>query len=380
MEIKHKTTGNHTLEEWNKIIEDWEKSGLSKGTYCKEKKIKPPTFYYWKNKVDLTFRKESYMETFKEWELIIEDWKKSGLHKNAYCKEKNIQYGAFYAWEKKVDPLPSAKQIKLFKEWEIIVEDWLKSGVSIPVYCKEKKINSVSFYIWKNKVRPSLGKGSYLRAVEKWAPIIEDWKKSGLGRGNYCKEKNLRSSLFYMWEKRLDPSYKPKEVRLLEKQKAIVEDWEKSGLSRHAYCIQNGLTASSLYQWERKINPSVSKKTSHMVALEKWTPIIEDWKKSDLNVYVYCKKNGLPLSSLYTWRKKLNPSEHSQPSSDPIREAQPNPEVSLQDFFVPFSLSSGPSSTNPKIEIVLPQGHRLSVEGHFDWEELTAWLTPLLTR
>lgn len=381
MTIKHKPIGIHTLEEWNEIIEDCEKSGLSKDAYCKEKKISKATFYKWKSRVDLSFRKESYMKTFQEWESIIEDWKKSGLHKNAYCKEKNIEYFAFYAWERKINPSLSPKQIENLKKWEILIEDWRKSGMDVTKYCKEKRIERDIFFKWKTKISPSLKQENHLR--EKWQSILEDWKKSGLKRWHYCKEKKVLMSSFLRWEKKLDPSYKPNKVRVLEKWTEIIEDWKKSGLNRNAYCIQNDLT-TSFYQWEKKINPSVSRKPKHIVVLEKWTEIIEDWKKSGLKGYVYCKKSGVPITSFYKWEKKLNPSRHSQPTSGPIRKAQPKTELSLQDLFAPFAFGStllnNPSSANPKIEVILSQGHRLSLEGTFDWEKLTAWLTPLLTR
>ncbi len=382
-----KTTSLHTLEEWKEIIEDWEKSGLTKHAYYKEKKIGRDTFYKWKRRVDLSFHKESYMKTFEEWESIIEDWQKSGLDKNAYCKKNNIEYFSFYAWEKKVNPSPSQKQLECLKKWEEIIEDWRKSNLRISDYCKKKKIKSKAFYTWKSKVSPSLHNESYLRVLKKWTPIIEDWQKSGLNRGAYCKEKKLTSSLFYMWEKRLNSSYKPTQERRLEKWTPIIEDWKKSGLNRSTYCIQNELT-DSFYRWENLLNPSVSRKTTHQVALETWTPIIEDWKQSGLNRYVYCKKKRLANSCFYKWEKKLNPSRSSQPLSIPIEETQVEtqviPEPSLKDLFIPFgflsSLSNNPAPTHPKIEVILAQGHRLSLEGSFDWEKLTSWLTPLLRK
>ncbi len=227
-------------------------------------------------------------------------------------------------------------------------------------------------------VRKHKPKGPH--TLEEWKEIVEDWRKSGLNRKTYCKAKNLNDSSLYTWEKRFNPSRKPRQMETLEKWTPIVEDWKKSGLSRNAYRIQNELPGS-FYEWERKLNPSVLRKTSHLIALEKWTPIIEDWKKSGLNRYVYCTKKRLTSSCFYKWEKKLNPRSF-QSLSDPIKKTEIKSDPPLKDFFVPFPLTSTSSkdsgSLNPKIEIMLSQGHHLYLEGIFDWEKLASWLTPLL--
>ena len=271
------------------------------------------------------------------------------------------------------------KGLHTLEKWKEIVEDWKKSGLNRKTYCKGKKLNASTFYRWEKRLNPS-HKPHPEKTLEKWNLIVEDWQKSGLNRSTYCKEKKLHPPSFYRWEKRFNPSRKPHQVEMVEKWTPIVEDWKKSGLSRQAYCIQNELT-NSFYQWEKKLNPSVSRKTSHLIALEKWPPIIEDWKKSGLNRYVYCTKKGLTYSCFYKWEKKLNPRS-SQSLSDPIKKTEIKSDPPLKDFFVPFPLTSTSSkdsgSLNPKIEIVLSQGHHLYLEGIFDWEKLASWLTPLL--
>jgi hypothetical protein len=37
-----------------------------------------------------------------------------------------------------------------------------------------------------------------------WAAIISDWKKSGLPISQYCLEKGLNRSNFFLWRKRLE--------------------------------------------------------------------------------------------------------------------------------------------------------------------------------
>lgn len=37
----------NTHEEWKLLVTDYNKSGLTMGTFCKEKNLKPSTFIYW---------------------------------------------------------------------------------------------------------------------------------------------------------------------------------------------------------------------------------------------------------------------------------------------------------------------------------------------
>ena len=41
---------NRSCEEWKNLVDDYIKSGLSINRYCREKKIAPSTFYYWLTK------------------------------------------------------------------------------------------------------------------------------------------------------------------------------------------------------------------------------------------------------------------------------------------------------------------------------------------
>lgn len=59
--------------------------------------------------------------------------------------------------------------------------------------------------------------------------------------------------------------------------------------------------------------------------------------------------------------------------------------LSLKELFISLTVapSKAPLDTsfsNQKKEIIFAQGHRLCLEGPFDWKELELWLTPLLTK
>ena len=172
--------------------------------------------------------------------------------------------------------------------------------------------------------------------LQQWQEIIEDWKKSGLPERVYCKKKKLIFDTFSRWKKRVNsphPVYFTEyKSRSLEEWKEIIEDWEKSGLSTHAYAIQKELCPATFHNWKKRINP---------------------------------------------------PSVPSQAFPDFIKKPDLKPMVSLQDLFVPLTESSPPidsSTSSQKIEVTFAQGHRLCLQGPFDWEDLSSWLTPLLTK
>ncbi len=218
------------------------------------------------------------------------------------------------------------------------------------------------------------------KTPEMWEELIEEWEKSGLQKIVYCKEKNISKSHLCVWIRRLRPSLIYKQSRdAIKKWEAIIEDWKKSGLSKHAYCLQNELPYS-FYRWEKKLNPSAPREDLHMVAVKKWTEIIEDWKKSGWSAYVYCKKKGFTTTTFYYWRQRLNPFEYSR-----RKKERPIPyEPTLQELLMPATLSrplSRKDSSPPqKVEVALSQGHFLALEGSFDRGKLLSFLTPLLKR
>lgn len=170
---------------------------------------------------------------------------------------------------------------------------------------------------------------------KEWQKIIKRWKKSGLSIKSYCKKKKLKYGTFRYWKKRLE-SPKPANFRQRttyprEQWKEIIEDWQGSGYSQLAYCMQKKLSPSTFHNWYKKIvRPSLASQEPADLAQELGLPSLKD-------LFV-------PLT--------VTPSEVSLDSSLPTQ----------------------------KMEVVFAQGHRLSLEGPFDWEELNTWLTPLLTK
>ncbi|MBP9777526.1 MAG: hypothetical protein KBD36_06800 [Alphaproteobacteria bacterium] len=261
------------------------------------------------------------------------------------------------------------------KEREEIIEDYEKSGLSGLAYCKKKGIPLSSFYEWKRKLRPSSCK--YLKQTKrKWVKIMEDWQKSGMSPQSYYTEKKILPSAFYRWQSKLVPSPDIGRKKFQERWKQAVEDWEKSGLSKRAYCQEKGLSPWLFSKWHKRLRPSpLPQKT----AREKWLEIMNDWKKSGLSGGKYCREKKLDSSTFYDWRKKLRPYKELCPHVDSEKgEIQPK----VQESFMPLRAFLAdpvePSPLTQKIELMFPQGHRLTLEGSFDREKLNLWVASLL--
>jgi hypothetical protein len=261
------------------------------------------------------------------------------------------------------------------KEREEIIEDYEKSGLSGLAYCKKKGIPLSSFYEWKKKLRPSSCK--HLKQTKrKWIKVIDDWQKSGMSPQRYYTEKKILPCAFYRWQSKLAPSPDIGRKKFQERWKHAIEDWEKSGLSKKAYCQENELELYLFTKWHKRLKPDpLPQKT----AREKWVEIIHDWKKSGLKGGKYCREQQLDSSIFYEWRNKLRPykelSSHVDSEKGEAQSKSQEPFMSLRsalaDSVEPFFLTQ-------KIDLMLPQGHRLTLEGSFNREKLNLWVTSLL--
>lgn len=142
---------------------------------------------------------------FEEWEEIIEDWEKSNLSKNAYCKLKKIPYSSFRTWYLKVRPSNPLSCEELKERWKKIVRNWEQSGLSKSAYCKEKRLHIPTFCKQEREINSQiLRRTSHELASEKWAPLVADWKKSNLSKFIYCRKHRLGYSAFCKWVKAFD--------------------------------------------------------------------------------------------------------------------------------------------------------------------------------
>lgn len=380
----HIRTKNRTSEEWKEVIKDWEKSGLSKKAYCVEKQMNAANFHVWVKRLYPSLVNEHFREISRKWESILTDWEKSGLGTYTYCNVKNIEPRTFYRWKNRLRPFSGkARWVRALQQWEPLIDEWEKSGLSEATFCKEKKLKNPQFYGWVKRLRPSLYTTNSEKFIKKWEPIIEDWKKSGLNRYVYCREKGLKWNTFCKWEKRINPSHKSHSEETHAKWSAIIEDWKKSGISPNPYILKNELTCS-FYFWKKRLHPFSIDQSIHQTTLKKWTKIIEDWKQSGWNRSIYCKKKGIEFSRFYRWEKRLNPEKTPQRLSKRKKEPHIVSEVSMKNPLVPSPLSflfSNRLSFLPlKVELILAQGHHLTLEGNIDEGQLGCFVAPLLKR
>ena len=357
--------------------------------------------------------------TPEQWKEIFDDWQESGLSRNAYCEQKDIGFTAFYHWSQKLMNPKHSHEISYslytLEQWKEFFEDWQKSGLSREAYSRQKGLAYATFQHWAQKFKDpeffhnalKLAKGSRLRRynLEQQKKFVDDWKKSGLSTDDYSREKNLARTTFYNWvQKFKDPEFYERAHKLaqtpaprhytLEQQKEYLDDWKKSGLSRDAYCRKKDLAFTTFHTWIQKFkNPEFFEEALKLgqapaprrCTLEEQKEYVEGWGKSGLSKETYCRKNNLSSSTFYYWEQKFSRLQSSSPVSKELQKKESA--LSFQERFIPVTLkpaavtAAAPvSSANQKVEVVLSQGHRLSLEGSFEWEALAPLLTALLTK
>lgn len=206
-----KNTSRDVFYKWKPILEEWRKSGKSIEKFSQEKKISRTLLYKWKKKFYPELAKRGRSQQQKQWEIIYEEWKKSGLTRNAFCKNIGINKDTFSRWRRQFNPADMKKAAlpKTPEEWKNIIEDWKQSGLYISDYCKQKKIGDSTFREWYRKLcSPSERKTVKKRSREEWKILIQDYDETEFSVTEYCKRKGIGSSTFYKWIKRLDQGVK----------------------------------------------------------------------------------------------------------------------------------------------------------------------------
>ncbi len=182
-----------------------------------------------------------------EWEKIIEDWEKSGLTKHDYCKKQKLVYQTFCNWERKISPSTPLSYQNLKERWEKIIKNWEKSGLNQHAYCSAKGLNYPVFMHWEKKLNPHIfRKTKDIKAVERWTPLVADWEKSGLTKGAYCKKHRLAQSDLCRWVKLLDsPKALEMSTDVIEKPKS--EDLQEP-MAFSFFKKDNSIDSSTLVQ------------------------------------------------------------------------------------------------------------------------------------
>lgn len=193
---------------------------------------------------------------------------------------------------------------------------------------------------------------------DQWKEFINEWEQSGLSKIEFCNLKNLTPSSFYKWFSKF------KNDEFLEDEFGIQEQGVKS--------------SKTLKSSSKKRKKS---RAPRYYTPEQWKKFIEEWKQSGLGQKSFCKQKGLTPSAFFRWRQTLGSSGNIIKQKAETQQSK-SPISSIQDRFIPVTMtpSSFASSSPPKMEIVLSNGHRLYLQGAFDWQALSIWLNPLLVR
>ncbi len=84
-----------------------------------------------------------------------------------------------------------------------------------------------------------------------------------------------------------------------------------------------------------------------------WQMVIETWQGSGMSISKFCKAEGLPEGTFYSWRKRLS-RRHSQ------RKEQSS---SRPSAFIEVAM---PKSDHAPLELVLSSGHTLRISSTAD--------------
>src|SRR3990167_10522360 len=139
-----------TLKKWEEIIRDWEHSSLTPKEYCKETNLNLYTFRSWKRKISPSSAEERHILAQKKWENIIEGCKNSGLSSKEYCRQMDLKVSTFYNWKIKIYHTKNEERLlPTKKKWKGIIEDWQRSDLNQNEYCRRKGFKPSTFANWK---------------------------------------------------------------------------------------------------------------------------------------------------------------------------------------------------------------------------------------
>jgi hypothetical protein len=100
----------------------------------------------------------------------------------------------------------------------------------------------------------------------------------------------------------------------------------------------------------------------------RWNAILNDFRRSGLTHAQFCLVREIPI---HTFRKHLYQSRTPKPGSAPSKV---RPSANANHHFLPVTLLPDPAPTipvsQPHLELVLPNGRRITIAPGFDAETL----------
>ena len=101
--------------------------------------------------------------------------------------------------------------------------------------------------------------------------------------------------------------------------------------------------------------------SKHESASSRWERLLRRQACGDLSISEFCRREGVSAPSFYLWRRRLRGRASASPTFVELKAAEPSP----------------PAPAPAPLELILANGHRVSVRRGFDPQALRELLTAL---
>lgn len=104
----------------------------------------------------------------------------------------------------------------------------------------------------------------------------------------------------------------------------------------------------------------------------KWTPIMEEWRKSGMRGSDFCRQRGIRVTAFGFWKREI---ERRQERRKPPSKRRPGAARPMK--FVPMRLVGGNGPGGSALDVVLAGGRTIRVAGDFAPEVLSKLVSTL---
>ena len=160
-----------------------------------------------------------------------------------------------------------------------------------------------------------------------------------------------------------------------------MEDWQKSELNKYAYCREKGLNYPAFFNWVKKLDSSSPRRFSPAELLKQWEDILKDWEQSSLSRGTYCREKELSSTCFYKWEKRIKALRKAQASQRYRKKLRPQIRLSLKDDFIPVIFNSSALPIDSSLpSSFLSQGQQPYLEDSVEKEDCVLQLADPLRR
>lgn len=136
-------------KKWETLIKDWMESELTQKEFCQQKDLSLRQFQFWKNNLYVEDKR-----ALERWQNIIKEWQQcEGVNKATFCVKRNLNVRTLNTWLRKLNPEDKlTKPTPNQKLWEVIIQEWRASGLTQKDFCIKRDITFPTFTYWKKKI------------------------------------------------------------------------------------------------------------------------------------------------------------------------------------------------------------------------------------